>query len=404
MSARIETRVAIGGLLLLAAIVALIQSQAAEPTSTDPRRSTFLHGPAGAAGLADGLGHLGVAVERQRRRYASLLDRGDSITPATAFAVLDPSEWLDKAEGIQLAEWPVRKGDLVLAGVGADAAMACFGYRARARQTDSVQARSPAGGDSATTPWVSAMLARHQATEIVDSGSGALDLTRCLVPPIVRAETLLVSRSGRAIAVRLHPEGYAGTVTLVADGRLFSNRLIRETDAGVFALGLFAGRDSIVIFDERHHGFGPTGSLFDATLEWSTQSPFGWLTWQLTAVGVLLLLFSAIRFGPARPLDDRKRRSALEHVTALATALSAAQGHDTAIHLMIRGLARRLAADGRRLQDPDQLLVRLKPVLRTDRGRQALAQLQALTRPGQPAESVLTAANAVEDVWQDLRP
>jgi hypothetical protein len=121
-------------------------------------------------------------------------------------------------------------------------------------------------------------------------------------------------------------------------------------------------------------------------------------------VGLLVLLASAFRFGPPRPLDDRRRRSALEHVTALATALSSAQGHDTAIRLLVRGMGRRLSPDGRSRFDPMQLLDRLKPVLRTPQGRAALAELQSLTRPGQPADAVRTAANAVEDVWQDLRP
>jgi hypothetical protein len=91
-------------------------------------------------------------------------------------------------------------------------------------------------------------------------------------------------------------------------------------------------------------------------------------------------------------------------VTALATALSAARGHDVAIRLLIRGLARRLAADGRMPADSTRLLARLQPIVRTDRGRAALAQLRTLVAPGQPADSVLAAANAVEDVWQDLRP
>jgi hypothetical protein len=193
-------------------------------------------------------------------------------------------------------------------------------------------------------------------------------------------------------------------VTLVADGSLFSNQALRETEAGVFVLGLFVGRDSVAIFDERHHGFEPGGSLWRAALDWSRGSPWGWAVWQLAGVGLLALLVGAVRFGPPRPLDDRRRRSALEHVTALATALSAARGHDTAIRLMTRGLARRLAPDGRSPPDSARLLERMKPVLRTERGRKALAELQALTQPGQPAESVLIAANDVEDVWQDLRP
>ena len=38
------------------------------------------------------------------------------------------------------------------------------------------------------------------------------------------------------------------------------------------------------------------------------------------------------------------------------------------------------------------------------RARDALALLDSLTRPGQPSSSVLRAANAVEVVWEDLKP
>jgi hypothetical protein len=41
--------------------------------------------------------------------------------------------------------------------------------------------------------------------------------------------------------------------------------------------------------------------------------------------------------------------------------------------------------------------------IRTERGRNAIATLRQLTRPGQPAESVRRAALAVEDLWEDLR-
>jgi hypothetical protein len=392
-------------LLLLGAAAVLIESRATPATDLDPRQSTYLHGPNGAAGLADALARLGLSVQRQRRRYRTMLDRaGDGGRAPLVLVELDPRYALDRADGIELAGWPVDYGDLILAGAGADAAMACFGFRVFDRGGDSLPALAPGGVEGPGTPWVGAMLAHHLAREVVDTGGSALGLKRCSVPAVTQAETLLVTPNGRAVAVRLHPEGYMGTVTLVADGRLFSNRLLRETDAGPFALGLFAGRDSTAIFDERHQGFEPTGSLWRATLQWSRGSPWGWAAWQLAAVGLLMLLTGAIRFGPPRPLDDRRRRSPLEHVTALATALSAARGHDVAIRLLIRGLARRLAPDGRLPTDSTRLLARLQPIVRTDRGRAALAQLNTLVAPGQPADSVLAAANAVEDVWQDLRP
>ena len=49
-------------------------------------------------------------------------------------------------------------------------------------------------------------------------------------------------------------------------------------------------------------------------------------------------------------------------------------------------------------------LNRLGGTTLSPRARDALALLDSLTRPGQPSSSVLRAANAVEDVWEDLKP
>jgi len=79
------------------------------------------------------------------------------------------------------------------------------------------------------------------------------------------------------------------SVTLVSDAGLFRNRSMRETDAGVFALGLIDGKYDRVLFEEYHHGFGAAGSLATATIAWSRHSPWGWAAWQLAAVGVLAI-------------------------------------------------------------------------------------------------------------------
>jgi hypothetical protein len=49
-------------------------------------------------------------------------------------------------------------------------------------------------------------------------------------------------------------------------------------------------------------------------------------------------------------------------------------------------------------------LKRLDRSLLGPRGAKALATLETLTRPGQPSTAVLRAANAVEDLWEELRP
>ena len=77
-------------------------------------------------------------------------------------------------------------------------------------------------------------------------------------------------------------------MTLVADDGLFPNRTLRETAAGPIMLGLVTPRYRRVIIDEFHQGFATSGtSLAGATLAWSARSPWGWIVWQLVAVGVI---------------------------------------------------------------------------------------------------------------------
>jgi hypothetical protein len=239
----------------------------------------------------------------------------------------------------------------------------------------------------------------------VDSVEAAAGVVvRCGAPALLARDTLLITTGNRLVAVRLRFAG-GGAATLVSDGGLFTNRSVRETDAGVEMLGLLADRSRTVYVDEYHQGFREGGSLGAEVLSWSRRSPWGWAGWQLAAVGVLALLASAVRFGPVVPAIERKRRSPMEHVRALATALAAARGHDVAVRLMVRGLRRRLSQDARAERQPiDDWLAALGDRVRTPRARAAVRTLQQLIIPPQPADAVLRAANAVEDVWQEQRP
>jgi hypothetical protein len=230
----------------------------------------------------------------------------------------------------------------------------------------------------------------------------------CDTPSTLRADTLLRTIGGRVVALRLEISG-GRAVTLVADDLLFSNRALRSSSAGPFALRLVAGRYGRIVFDEYHQGYGPSGSLAGALLDWSTRSPWGWAGWQLAAVGLLGLAAAGVRFGPVRPSPERRRRSSLEHVRALATVLSAARGHDLAVRLMLQGLRRRLsrhphAGEAGLRADPRPWSSDLARRARSARARAALESLCALTERPQSGEGVLHAANAVEDVWEDLKP
>ncbi len=76
-----------------------------------------------------------------------------------------------------------------------------------------------------------------------------------------------------------------------------------------------------------------------------------------------------------------------------------------AIGAVVQGLRRRLLPAGQRSRADWRAWVdRLSHNVRSPRAIEAAARLQSLTRPGQPPEGVLQAANAVEDVWEELRP
>lgn len=369
----------------------------------DPRPSTFLTGPRGARALADAAGRLGISVDRMRRRSVPL-PRGGADSLRTLTAYIDPSIPLGPENVTYAAELGRRgRSDLLLAGAGAAPAMHCFGYGIETRR-DSAQAYPPSRGPTPRDPWVGGRLARRTDSLVADSAGreDRMPLT-CTVPPVRRADTLLVTRGGRAVAIRLALD--SADILLIADASLLTNVALRETTAGEFALGLIAGRYDRLTVDEYHHGFGPAGSLGSALAEWSRRSPWGWALWQLSAVAIVALLAGAVRFGPARRVIERRRRSPLEHVRALATALAAARGHDVAIGLLVRGLRRRLARAGEPLRgDPRPWLASLAERVRTPASRTAVATLISLTRGPAGADGVRRAALAVEDVWEDMKP
>lgn len=391
----------IGGLALLLVAAAWLGRRPEE--DTDIRPSTFLTGPGGSRALLDATLRLGVPVQRFRGRprdLAGLAPAGRSI-----LLILSPTIPLSAPEIREVLDFGAAN-ELVLAGKGAEPLMRCFGYRVNRRMFDSSRVARPGPDELGDVPWVHATLIGTGVRRVVDS-SRTHDVGRiaCEVPTLTGIDTLLRNESGRLVAVRLRRGGAAPPVILVSDEELFRNRTLRRTWAGPYLLGLVAAGRGRVLFDEFHHGFGPSGSLAALTLAWSARSPWGWLAWQIAIVGLLALLFGAVRFGPARPGIPRVRRSPLEHLRALAHALAAARGHDVAIAAIVRGLRRRLTPPGLRARsDWREWLAQLGRGTATPRAGEALGRIDALTRPGQPPESVLRAANAVEDLWQELRP
>lgn len=397
---RQRTELALGAaiVVVLGLVAALFGAQRARQTDADRRRSTLLTGPSGARGFADALERLGVRVEPFERPVGMLHsdDAGETLT-----AFLGPTSPLSSSEGAAVAGF---HGDLLLAGYRVSAAMRCLGWGVRPRWVDSLGVVPPPGTVGAF-PSVRAVLERRSAREVVDS-SDAEDSppVRCTVPESRLVDTVLRTRAGQAVAVRTALAD-GRTVTLVADDRLFANRALRETAAGPFVLSLVVPRYRHVVVDEYHHGFDASRSLGGAALGWTFRSPWGWIILQLAGVGVIALLAAGVRFGPIRPGIERRRRSPLEHVRALATALAAARGHDVAIALIVQGLRRRLAPASRSSrEDIGGWLDGLAPAVRTPEGREALDALTSMIRRPATSDDVLRAADAAESLWKELTP
>ncbi|HET9708675.1 MAG TPA: DUF4350 domain-containing protein [Gemmatimonadales bacterium] len=409
--------------LLLAGAVAIALvagTSGTRPTSTWEPVSTYRTGPMGGRAAYDVLARLGVPVERRRTALFDLARQGRR-RPAV-LAVVSPEEWLVPAEREAVAQYVGNGGVLFAAGEGGGLTE-CFGWRTAEPDTtatlDSVAVAAPEGmGQLPRVEWVLHPRGRgadtlesqlKRSAEQPKTGFRRLlkqdDACRSVIREAV--DTLLTTRTGKPVLVRLRFAG-GGSVVLLADDAYLRNAAWRTTDVPLLLVPLLQPSPGVrghVSWDEYHHGYGASSSTSGAVLEWMVRSPAGWLLLQLIVVGFVWLAVTAVRFGPPRPVLDRRRRSPLEHVEALAAGLEGASGADTAVLLMISGLRRRLSRTAQPIRgDLGQWLRTLELVLPGARGRAAARRLQdTLAKPG-GAERVLAAAQAAEDVWQALHP
>lgn len=376
-------------------------------TDVDRRASTFVTGPGGTSALFEALRALGVAVSRERRR--GFVDVQPAADRPTAVALLGPRVGPTAADArtlLALNDAAVPAG-LVLAGASDDLILRCFGYRVRLLLIDSVAIDR--GRDAAMAAGLHAralLVPLPPDSSRVRGGGGGRGMIALPACPqgriAARPDTLLASPAG-AIALRLsrpaHPD-----VIVVADEGLFRNETLRNVH-GTWAVRMLAREFRAVVFDEFHNGYGRSSSLGRAVLVWSARSPGGWAVWQAALVGVLAILAGAVRFGPPHPVMTRRRRASIEHVRALATALSAAKGHGVAVGLLVQGLRRRLSPRGRQARTSwKEWLDRLQVRATNLRSQEAITRLRSVASNAVNEAAVLEAANAVEDVWDSLRP
>lgn len=430
MRPRTEAAIALGVVAALLVLAFATGRRVRAVDDPDPRASSFVAGREGVRALADAADRLGIEVVRWRERPQGMGRQMHRDSGATV-AVLAPSRAISSAERSALVHLAIDSAgaDLVLAGQAASGVMRCFGYRVRRTVFDSSRAAPSRAAGRVVPPgaaaWVHETLVPRSESPRAPQGAAPPSDPEDACPPVIvlAADTLLLAGQAGVAMLQLTIAPHGRRVTLVGDADLVRNRVLRTAEVAALVTDAVLPRRGRLVFDEYHQGFGPGGSMARATVEWSLRHPVGWMVWQLAAVGVLALLAGGVRFGPVRAAIPRQRRSTLEHVRALATALAAARGHREAVGAMVRGLRRRLAPAARAPASRDDRA----PASRDDRApasrddwrawleslattapnvntREAAGRLARLADTPEPATAVLSAANAVEDVWHSLRP
>ncbi|HUC41524.1 MAG TPA: hypothetical protein VMR92_11850, partial [Gemmatimonadales bacterium] len=315
----------------------------------------------------------------------------------------------------------IRGGGAVVAAGPGGGVTGCAGWRTQAfvGQQDSMAVNVEAG---LRLPQVTQVLTPLEPEEQItrappleslrkgEAEDQTLGICKTLAPFAI--DTVIAAINRRPVILRLRYRG-GGTLTLVGDRRWLTNRMWRDTDVPVVALPLLTPRrerPGRVVWDEYHQGFSETKgvTLVSSTWRWMRGSPAGWAILQLCAVALLWLAMTSVRFGPAREVIERRRRSPLEHLEALGAGLESADDGDTAVRRLVLGLRRRLSrAAPARDERASPWLEGLELATRGTKGRAAVRRLQYLLTardPGAESARVLSAAQAVEDVWEELRP
>ncbi len=409
MRARTEVAIALGASAALIVIAFAAGRGARAGDDPDTRASSFVAGREGVRALADAAERVGVPVERWRERPQRYSERRQAARAprSETFVVLAPSRAVSPAERtaiVRLLNQPAG-ANLVLANDPNRRTVSCFGFERKGSVFDSSRVSPPGVVADGNAAWTHAhFIPANDSAETDDEG---IDAEPCPSVAVQQVDTLLATARREPVVLRLTTRPHARTVLLVADVSLLRNRTLRTSSTAPFLLDAVLPRNGRLIFDEFHQGFDKGGSMLGVALAWSARHPLGWMTWQLIAVGLLALLVSGVRFGPVRAAIARQRRSPLEHVRALATALAAARGHREAVGAMVRGLRRRLSANTGAAASRDDWrpwLASLVARAPNAKARASAERLQQLSNDSKPETAVLSAANAVEDLWHSLRP
>jgi len=340
MSERTRLVLFVGGMLLVFAAVSYVVRSATEFDDTRDHASTRTN-PWGTKAWRDVLETWGVATDTWGRPLTHL----SSDVPM--LVILDPTERIDGDELSALDEWVADGGRLVIApfnyreGSGSgrlakayvQRALNLFGVRAVNGDTAETLAR-PAEDDPLTA----------DVAEVLVPTEGRLNVLQSITDQggSKAATVLLRDEKGRPVAVEV-AHGH-GTALILAEAEILANATLPEADNVVLAANLvFAGgAPETVYFDEYHHGFADTQSVFggpevDVTAFRNTALA-------LLAVVLVCAIGHARRFGAPVEEEAVTRRSAADYVRALAQIHGRAGAASTAASMLAAGLRRKAAA------------------------------------------------------------
>jgi hypothetical protein len=156
------------------------------------------------------------------------------------------------------------------------------------------------------------------------------------------AELLLTADDGTIAAARFLPGD--GEVVVLSDAEQIGNGSLADGGGAVLVLRALAhlAHGETIWFDEYHHGHDARTSLHAEAAGFLVGTDVGGGVLQLMVVLIAALAAAGARFGSPIEPETAVRRSALEHVGALAAAYQGAHARGRAARLMREGLRLRL--------------------------------------------------------------
>lgn len=296
------------------------------------RLTTYAYDANGARGLYEVLEKLDRPVDRRIEGFRSQLDS------MRVYAVLDPAIEPTAAEIHSLLNAVRRGAGLVVAisrgsrlgdSLGVNASANNLNFSLPLTLIDSTWAVPDSIATRVAWPRA-ALVFRHpprgDTTTIVAAVRGGKGRQRRL--PIVLGTTLGL-----------------GKVVLIADPTFLRNDLLRHGNYGILAARIVdwasPSPNAPVVFDEYHQGFGTHANLIGAATRFLTVTPEGRTVLQIVIASLIVLVAASIRPLQPREVERSERRSALEHVDALAAAYQRAGATPAAVKRLVRGLRRR---------------------------------------------------------------